>query len=216
MVAFNNPKVKRVSPLTGKKRGRPSRPYRTSYDGTEVHGLHRDKDGRWRIVATGERFSEADERTALDRFREWQQQKQVSRVLLPIQFDSEFARADELRRITTGEGTILFSLDYRNGELVGYNDTIAINVPERAIWAYVRKMLLLKPEYVAKHTGLPKLENFRDTSLPTASILLSALWKAFEKYAKVKKEVRRKMSAAWDEMLGITEAVTLADLTTEA
>src|SRR5690348_4477049 len=48
------------------KRGRPQKPYQASW-GDIVPGLARDSDGRWRIVATGFRFSDADERRAVAR-----------------------------------------------------------------------------------------------------------------------------------------------------
>ena len=53
------------------RRGRHSKPYRTS-QGEEIQGLYHCPDGRWRIVATGERFTEPDETRAVAKFQEWQ------------------------------------------------------------------------------------------------------------------------------------------------
>ena len=50
---------------------RPRRPYQTSW-GEVVAGLAQDSNGRWRVVATGERFREQDERLAVLRFRRLQ------------------------------------------------------------------------------------------------------------------------------------------------
>src|ERR1041384_1192956 len=50
-----------------KKTGRKTIPYRAA-DGTTYDGLYRKPDGRWRILATGEEFREADERLAIARF----------------------------------------------------------------------------------------------------------------------------------------------------
>ncbi len=48
--------------------GRKQKPHETSW-GEIVPGLARDVDQRWRIVATGQRFTESDERKAVERFR---------------------------------------------------------------------------------------------------------------------------------------------------
>ena len=52
------------------KVGRKHRGYLTDDRSTTVHGLQRDRDGRWRIVATGFRFTEPDESRAIDKFYE--------------------------------------------------------------------------------------------------------------------------------------------------
>src|SRR4051812_41222937 len=49
--------------------GRPQKPYVTQ-DGTIVQGLYRCPDGRWRVNATGQKFTEADEFKAVTRFRQ--------------------------------------------------------------------------------------------------------------------------------------------------
>lgn len=53
---------------TRKKTGRKAKPHKTTYDGTTIDGLYHCPDGRWRITATGEKFTEADERLAVQRF----------------------------------------------------------------------------------------------------------------------------------------------------
>src|SRR5690242_19445012 len=58
--------------------GRPPKPYRPSWGGDPISGLARQTDGRWRIVATGERFTEIDERRAIQKFRDWQARQNPS------------------------------------------------------------------------------------------------------------------------------------------
>jgi hypothetical protein len=50
------------------KIGRRQKPYESALYGPVV-GLARDTDGRWRIVATGQKYTEADEGRAIERFR---------------------------------------------------------------------------------------------------------------------------------------------------
>jgi hypothetical protein len=53
-------------------RGRPQVPYRPKAGGPPIAGLYRCPDGRWRINATGEKFTEHDEHRAIARFRRWE------------------------------------------------------------------------------------------------------------------------------------------------
>jgi hypothetical protein len=69
---------------------RPQKPYRTSW-GEYVPGLLKLADGRWRIVSTGERFSEEDEFTAGARFKQ-QNQKRLA-VFIPISRGEPFENA---------------------------------------------------------------------------------------------------------------------------
>src|SRR5882672_3192170 len=68
--------------------GRKQKPFQTSW-GDIIPGLARGNDHRWRIVATGERFRESDERRAVARFRQWQAEnakpttERVRRMLQP-------------------------------------------------------------------------------------------------------------------------------------
>ena len=69
--------------MVGRKRGRRHKAYRTTW-GEEVPGLYyHDRERRWRIVATGERFREPDERAAVNRFRAWQAE-QGDRARVPL------------------------------------------------------------------------------------------------------------------------------------
>jgi hypothetical protein len=50
-----------------KKKGRPQKPYVTSWNQT-IDGLARRFDGRWRVIATDEHYTYHDEHTAVQRF----------------------------------------------------------------------------------------------------------------------------------------------------
>src|SRR5690349_20064088 len=60
--------------------GRRSKPHHTSWDNTPIPGLVHDTDGRWRIVKTGKKFTEHDERRDIERFRRWERQHTVNHV----------------------------------------------------------------------------------------------------------------------------------------
>jgi hypothetical protein len=48
--------------------GRPQRPYQPTFGGDPIPGLYKCPDGRWRITQTGQKFTESDERRAIQRF----------------------------------------------------------------------------------------------------------------------------------------------------
>ncbi len=52
------------------KTGRKQIDHRNTLTGKPVVGLSKMKDGRWRIIGTQTRFSEADEQRAIARFEE--------------------------------------------------------------------------------------------------------------------------------------------------
>jgi hypothetical protein len=49
-------------------RGRRQVPYRPSWGGDPIPGLYKCPDGRWRINATGQKFTEHDEARAIEKF----------------------------------------------------------------------------------------------------------------------------------------------------
>lgn len=65
------------------KRGRPQKPYQTSWN-LPIPGLARDPDGRWRILATGQRFTEHDERRAIARFYETTRSARMERMTVDV------------------------------------------------------------------------------------------------------------------------------------
>ncbi len=64
--------------------GRRQKPFQSKVFGV-VAGLARDTDGRWRILATGQKFTEPDERRAIARFRAAQSAAATVRVEIPVE-----------------------------------------------------------------------------------------------------------------------------------
>jgi hypothetical protein len=73
----------------GCKMGRPQKPYRTSW-GELVDGLYKTPDGRWKIVATGERFTEKHEFTAVTKFK--QRATDRSTIFVPARLEQSRAQ----------------------------------------------------------------------------------------------------------------------------
>ena len=74
---------------------RRQKPYTPSWGGDPIVGLYRCPDGRWRINATGDKFTCHDERQAIGRFLAWRsQQDQQREALIQIPLPSATALDD--------------------------------------------------------------------------------------------------------------------------
>ena len=163
-------------------------------DGTEVAGLYR-KPGTntYRVKATGQEFTEHDERMAVIRFRKLTANA-ADVVTLPG------------NPIPLGHSSIIYEPQHVAGE---------VRVDSVEFWQHVRETLLSRPFYVAERTGLPQLASFHDLNIPGPSIKLTDL---LDLYATktVKRETARKTVVAVKELMAVTGATTLRELTTEA
>src|SRR3954464_6413128 len=66
-----------------KKRGRPVHVYRMA-NGTQIPGLMKLKDGRWRASGPEKfTFSESDEGRAVQRFYEWKSKREKAVLMIP-------------------------------------------------------------------------------------------------------------------------------------
>jgi hypothetical protein len=146
-------------------RGRHQKPYQPSWGGDPVVGLYRCHDGRWRINAINHRYTEADERRAIQKFQDWQQQNHPSTISLPIDPSTDLP---SIHAITTIDGqpvphdSARFVLDVlKSIEGNGiYHPTADVGasypLPENQVWQWMRDMLLNHSAEVAKKTGIPE------------------------------------------------------------
>ena len=173
--------------------GRPAIPY-VMKDGTIVPGLYHCPDGRWRVNATGAKFTEHDERLAVKRFREL---THVPPELATLR--GETSRAD---LFAEGDGWSI------------YNPGARVDIDTQEIWDYVRESLLHRPLYVAQRTGIPELATFANLQIPGKPLPLSAIWNYYEAENASGNKAAAKRN--WERMLRQTGAKTLADLSKEA
>src|SRR5438105_373042 len=113
---------------------RPQKPYQTSW-GEIVAGLARGDDRRWRIIQTGERFREEDERKAIARFRARTGDPGINVVL------SNHASAEDYfidGPAASSPDPVRFTDD---GGISVYR-----NMPSAAMWEWMRNELLTRPD----------------------------------------------------------------------
>lgn len=178
------------------RRGRHSIPHRTAW-GEEVLGLYRIPGSRhrWRIVATGQRFTEVDERRAVQRFRDWQAQHHPTNVNVPTKIADKLVLDPASGLVTTIiQRTLTQGKDF---------------------WPWLRKLLVDQPEYVARMTGLPEVAGLRHLNIPGEPLKLSALLDAYTIHNSAKPATKAATRRTWEHFVNQTAAVTLDDLTIE-
>lgn len=170
--------------------GRPLKPFYAAWLGKTIDGLYRGTDGRWKIIATGERFREPDEHLAVARFLSQHKEESAPFISTP--------------------GDLVPSKDPNSG--VWFQKS---SIPAAQFWADLREMLISRPEYVAEKTGIPQLKHIAMMEIPKDALKLQKLIDLYslknESVGRTKGQVR----AAWGKLTDITGATRLDELTTE-
>lgn len=139
--------------------GRPQKPYRTSW-GELIDGLYKSPDGRWKIVATGERFTEKDECTAVTKFK--QRAGDRNTIFIPARLARGktvgWEDAGTVANLTPPDTEDEFA---RSGHLID----------EREMWEIVRKFILEQPELAAQKLRSPQIVSLKSLQLPPEPLL---------------------------------------------
>lgn len=152
-----------------KKRGRPQARHRCR-DGTEIQGLTRLGDGRWKVSATGATFVEPNEDTAVARFLAISEKlRQKNRVSLPLPSQPNAAAAIEAAKAAGGARV---SMTLTRGQS---RFKTSIDIDSEPFWTEVRRLLLEEPDVVARRTGVEWVRRGAELSPPKPSPNLTAL-----------------------------------------
>jgi hypothetical protein len=185
------------------KRGRPHKPYRTS-DGQFIDGLSRRPDGRWRIVATGQLFSEPDERIAVARFRAL---CPPEAVFVSVARSADLADCAHAADKLGGETDLVY-IDHPNGDAeVGYH------VDSRTVWDFLRGQLAENPLNVAAMTGIPQLAHFARLDLPKPPIKVAQVMSAYRAHSNGTEKAKKEALKPFKRLVEFAQAKTLDDLT---
>ena len=197
---------------TTKKRGRPTAVYRAA-DGTRYEGLSRRANGRWRITGSGEEFREPDERLAIAKFRQWQQQQQGAapfRVDIARAPNTATAVADAMavhraatapgvQRITMQGDDLIFSTDFP-AEM------------EDALWSRVRQEIITRPKWVAERTGIEEIGYLDKIKPSRPSATLEALGKLHADKPGLSANERTRSKTYWGEFTAAVGVTTADDI----
>lgn len=193
-----------------------SKPYPTSW-GEDVQGLYRLPDGRWRITVPGkhfgERFTEPDERKAVQKAHELigtQQDVMLGEAVMSRETDGKPVydtptHAAVVRAVAESGHQPQYS---KRGKVM----LAGIAVPKRVLVAWLREMLTDHPEELANMMGLPP-RVFQTIPVPKPSLRLKDLVAAYERHNPASVRSKREALAALQRLIAFAEAKTLDDLT---
>jgi len=180
-------------PGSKRKVGRKAAHYRTSW-GEVINGLARRlSDGVWRVIATGQKYTEPDERLAVHIYRTRYVTARTSTVAIPL---------------PAGPTPVLTQFDHANNRVTQF-------LPEAVAWAWVREQILTRPAHVAQMTGIPEIGFLASIPKPKASPTLKAIGDLYLDKAQITEPEKRKSRFMWDEFVEATGLQTVRELTAE-
>lgn len=201
---------------TLKKRGRPQGRYRMR-DGTEIQGLIRRADGRWKISATGQTFVEPDEDIAVAYFRELQQKNGPSNLgEVKVHRNAEDALIDMLERTEQAGGSLDATVTPvpSNGENREGGNGYAISdetlTPKQ--WLWLRKQLLTNRQWVAQRVGVEQIAWLPNLERPAPSPRLDDLIVCYAGKPGITKEEVTRCRRFWKEFSDIVGISRIREL----
>jgi integrase len=176
------------------KRGPKAKHWTDSRTGKPVEGLTKQKDGRWRIIGTATKFTEADEQKAIAKFK-----RMTAQTL----------------EATLGDGTgngkpVKWEMNPYDLEVYLQLMTDKTDAPfwERVVWE-----LTNRKEYAAQKTGIEKLAYLHELRPPEPEHDVNSLSANWDSFAKCAKDAKRKVTRAWEGFIGFTAIKTIEDIT---
>lgn len=201
------------------KRCRPQKPYQTSWN-VPVAGLARDTDGRWRVLATGERFTEPDERRAVARFYDATRANRVERLTAPVAV--QVANGSPVRRNTSLVAMDRFvqSLTTDNPitvliDRLGGSASASQEVDAAILWDWLKEQLTERPGWVAKMVGIPELVSLAHFELPKAPITVRQVIDEYRKHSMATDKSKREAIKQFERLIKFTGARTLDEATSD-
>lgn len=201
-----------------KKRGRKPRPYVCPWNNETIDGLYHCPDGRWRVNATGHKFSEPDPRRAVARFRKEQARQQGTKTFIPLPLDLNVPDPDL-------DGAIEFLLRHELGagqHHAATDDSLVLRIPEgldpisllRAIpedayYAYVAEDIFRRKQYVAERTGIEGIGYLDNLKNPGPGPTLREVGELFFTTKKIDPNWMSKCRSFWVEFCEVVEVETI-------
>ena len=188
---------------TPKRAGRKPKSFKTAENKT-IDGLMRQPDGRWRIIATGQRYTEPDEKLAIAKFyRLIGKADHTNQGSLTLHCGFEDWPEFDPK---TSAMLVEVDLEKRWAE---------IGIPEAVIWAKVRRELLDRPQYVASAVGIEQLGYLTNLPKPEKLPSLDALETIWKDHATCTKKQITKVLKAWKDFRATTKIQSITDISPE-
>jgi hypothetical protein len=189
---------------TKKKAGRKTKPFHADWLDRTIDGLVHQPDGRWRIAATGERFTEPDERLAVARFFKLtgKAEPAANAILLPTVQTTTYG-ADVSKHMHNGW----------DGIADGTQPLVFVDPSQ--FWARVRQEIIRNPKLVAEMTGIEEIAYLANVKPPEKLPTFEELENLWTTHARCIQHQKRKVMRGWEDFKKTTGITTLTDITPE-
>ena len=199
--------------------GRPPKAYRTTW-GEVISGLDRQSDGRWRIIESGYRFTEANESRAIQKFRQLTSAtKPVVTLTIPVTkpdmapediLDGWNKPLPESHFLAINPSSIAVTLDADERTV---DRTADFNIDEKSVLNWVRKQLIENPAEFARKIGIEQIAYLTDLKKPT-DITIEDLISNYEKRQRDKSSTVATLRT-FRKFVDDTKIKSIQEMTTE-
>jgi integrase len=177
--------------------------------------LYRGADHRWRIIATGERFREPDERRAVQKFRDWQAKNSPDSTVKLLNMANQPPPNQSSAQFAGHDMPLPASSEFLSDSPVRDLPKWVYEMPSAVLWGWLREQLITRPEYIAKMTGILEVAGLRNLPLPRPPIKLADLVRLYVEQNPAKEKSKREALSVWNAFTQFASAKTLDDLTQE-
>ena len=195
---------------TSSKRGRPVARYRCK-DGTEIQGLTRFTDGRWKICATGKTFVEPDEFLAVARFRKWEGTQNASNVgTIKVHTSPLDALRDMTTRTIDAGGLLRVDITAAingSGAYAVSDDVLTLNQ-----WRWLREQIIARPKWVSEQVGIEQLSYLTDLKKPVPSETMESIIDVYTAKPDVTAEEKSRCRKFWNDFTTTCGIKTIREL----
>jgi hypothetical protein len=165
---------------------RPSKPHHRSWDNTPVPGLYKCSDGRWRILATGKKFTEPDEHKAIEHFERVMRQVRPTVALTITETEPHIAAVEFGKAAARQE--IILTAPRRHTDRVKVRRVL----PCAEVANWLRDELTNRPAELARMIGMPELARSARGSIRQAPVRIGADRESYRKHSPATEKARKR------------------------
>lgn len=192
------------------KAGRPTISFR-SFSGSEIKGLSKGKDGRWRVAANGQKFTQENESVAIAKFYSIMAKINPQQDGIFVSIPQEKTEAQS--KLENQHPEIAADLNAAFGKR---ETRIGLDVPEDILYAWLRNELLNNSVELSKRVGIPQLASIDSWGIPKASIPLDDIIAIYQKHNTANPKHKMEVNNQWQDFMRLTSATTLSDLSIDS
>jgi integrase len=194
----------RYAAAMASKRGRKAKDHKCTWDGRTINGLYRKPNGVWRVRATGQEFTEPDERQAVARFEALaRHRKPMVDLPLPPGLGPEQAVA---ARNAAGARKVLARI--RRGQPVEYS----VQIGGDEFFAGMRKLILDEPLRCARMTGIEWLAYGPELKRPAKAASLELLGKTYFDFSELSLNELSRSKCFWKEFVKVANTLDVTSV----